>query len=396
MRTAFPFLTHHPALAYLDSAATCLKPQVVLDAMVEAATKWDGAIARGSSSISAAATEHYESARRTVARFVGAQSEEIVFTRNTTEGINMVAETWGRLHIAEGDEILITALEHHSNMLPWQRLAREKHARLIEAPVQIDTGRLDLEAYKNLITPRTKLVALPHVSNVYGEELPVREIISLAHGIGARVLIDGAQAAAHIPLDLAALGVDFYACSGHKLYAPTGIGVLYIRRELAHTLPPYQLGGGMVGRVTPDTATYADPPYRFEAGTPHALGAAGMAAACTWLMRQDRTDMLAREHALMAAAREMLGRLPGITVLGGANTGTTLVSFVHGTIHAHDIGTVLDSVEVIVRTGQHCAQPLHSLLGIPASVRASVGVYTTLQDIERLVAGVEQAITLFT
>ena len=317
-----------------------------------------------------------------------AHAEEIVFTRGTTEAINLVAQTYARTHLGEGDEVLITAMEHHSNIVPWQMVCEERGARLRVAPIN-DAGELLLDEFERLVGPRTRLVAVTHVSNVLGTVNPIRRITELAHARGARVLVDGAQAAPHLGIDVQAMGCDFYALSGHKMYGPTGIGVLYGRSELLEEMPPYQGGGDMIASVSFEKTVYNRPPYKFEAGTPNLAGAVGLGAAIDFLDGLGHEAITAHEHDVLAYGMRALSALPDLRLIGTAPAKASVMSFVLDGVHPHDIGTILDRHGVAIRTGHHCAQPLLSRLGLAATARASLACYSTRQDIDALVAGLE-------
>ncbi len=373
VRAEFPILERTVGgrpLVYLDSAATAQKPAAVLEAMDRFYRESYASVARGVHRLSAEATAAYETARARVARFLGgARADEVIFVRGTTEAMNLLAATLAP-RVAAGDEILVTALEHHSNFVPWQRLAAERGARFVIAETDAD-GEVPLEEIARKLSARTRVVAIAHVSNVLGTVLPVEGIARLAHEAGALVVVDGAQGAPHQCFDVAALGCDFYAFSGHKTYGPTGIGALWGRRALLESLPPWQAGGGMIERVGDLETTFAPPPQRFEAGTPAAAEAVGLAAALDWMDRIGRGAIAAHEEGLAALAVERLGALPGVTVLGRPRRRAGVVSFAVDGVHPHDVGTVLDSEGIAVRAGHHCAQPLMRRLGLPATVRAS-------------------------
>jgi cysteine desulfurase/selenocysteine lyase len=398
IRAEFPILrttVRGRPLAYLDNAATSQKPAEVLDALHQFYTQQNASVHRGVHHLSAIATHAYEEARQTVARFLGAQDpREIVFVRGCTEAVNLVAATYGRTHIGPGDEILLTEMEHHSNILPWQILAEEKGAHLRVAPID-DTGRLDIQALTRLLTPRTRLVAVTHVSNVLGTINPVEEIIRSAHALNIPVLLDGAQAAPHMHIDVAQLGCDFYTLSGHKMYGPTGIGALYGRLELLNTLPPYQSGGSMIETVRFEHSTYAPPPTRFEAGTPNAEGAVGLAAAVRWMQRIGIEAIAQHETALMHYCMQRLSEIPGLRLQGTAQPKAAVVSFTLDGVHPHDIGTVLDTRGIAVRAGHHCCQPLMERLGLPATARASFAAYNTFEEIDRMVEAIQYAREVF-
>jgi cysteine desulfurase/selenocysteine lyase len=392
MREQFPILTVRPygkPLAYLDSAATSQKPQAVIDAMSRFFSRDNANVHRGVHYLSERATEAYEGARVKAQGFLNASEvEEIVFTSGTTGAINLVAETYGAAHLGEGDEVLITEMEHHSNIVPWQMLCERTGAQLRVAPIS-DTGELLVDELKALIGERTKLVAITHVSNVLGTVNPIREVTEIAHAAGARVLVDGAQAAPHLPIDVQALGCDFYALSGHKMYGPTGIGVLYGRRELLEEMPPYQGGGDMILSVSFEKTVYNNAPYKFEAGTPNLVGVVGLGVAIDFLTGLDREALAAHEHDLLAYGTEALLLVPGLRLVGTAPAKQSILSFVLDGVHPHDIGTILDREGVAIRTGHHCAQPLLSRLGLSATARASLACYSTRAEIDALVAGLE-------
>ena len=390
VRQEFPILRETPydkPLVYLDSAATSQKPQAVIDAISGFYSRDNANVHRGVHYLSERATEAYEGARAKVQGFLNAaDAQEIVFTRGTTEAINLVAQTYARTHLDEGDEVLITAMEHHSNIVPWQMVCEQRGARLRVAPIN-DAGELLVDELEELIGPRTKLVAVTHVSNVLGTVNPIRRITEIAHARGARVLVDGAQAAPHLDIDVQALGCDFYALSGHKMYGPTGIGVLYGRRELLEEMPPYQGGGDMIASVSFEKTVYNTPPYKFEAGTPNLAGAVGLGAAIDFLGGLGHEALAAHEHDVLAYGTRALSALPGLRLIGTAPAKASVMSFVLDGVHPHDIGTILDRQGVAIRAGHHCAQPLLSRLGLAATARASLACYSTRQDIDALVAG---------
>ncbi len=397
IRKDFPILQvgTGPPLAYLDTAASAQKPQPVVDALGDFYTRHYANIHRGVYELSADATARYEAARDKVRAFLGAaEAREIVFVRGTTEAINLVAACYGRTHIGTGDEVLITALEHHANLVPWQQLCIERGAKLRVAPVD-DAAHLDIEAFEALLGPRTRLVAATHVSNAVGTRVPVRELIRLAHARGIPVLLDGAQAAPRFPVNVLELEVDFYAFSGHKLYGPSGIGALYGRAELLDAMPPYQTGGGMIERVRFEETTFAAVPERFEAGTPNIAGAVGLGVACDYLSSIGMEAVERHEAALLAHAERLLGEIPELRVIGTAAAKTGVLSFVLDGVHPHDVGTVLDGSGVAVRAGHHCAQPLMERLGVPATVRASLGIYNNFDDLERLADAIRRCLKLF-
>jgi cysteine desulfurase/selenocysteine lyase len=390
VRGDFPILETRPRgrpLIYLDNAATTQKPRQVIDAVSRFYASANANIHRGVYGLSEQATEAYDSARSRVARFLGARrASEIIFTRGTTESINLVAQSWGRATLRPGDEILVTAMEHHSNLIPWQLVAEQTGAVLKAAPLT-ERGELDLDAWRALLSQRTRLVAVAHVSNALGTINPVRELADAAHALGALVLVDGAQSAPHFPVDVGALGCDFFACSGHKLYGPTGIGVLFGRAELLERMPPWQGGGGMIASVTLERATWAEPPARFEAGTPPIAGAIGLAAALDYLEGVGLEAIAAWENALVRQAIERVGAVPGVRLIGNAARRAAVLSFVVEGVHPHDVGAVLDDDGIAVRAGHHCAQPLMRHFGVPATIRASFACYNTPDEIDALARG---------
>ena len=392
VRQEFPILRETPygkPLVYLDSAATSQKPQAVIDAISGFYSRDNANVHRGVHYLSERATEAYEGARAKVHDFLNAaHASEIVFTRGTTEAINLVAQTYARTHLDEGDEVLITAMEHHSNIVPWQMVCEQRGARLRVAPIN-DAGELLLDELERLVGPRTKLVAVTHVSNVLGTVNPIRRITEMAHARGARVLVDGAQAAPHLDIDVQALGCDFYTLSGHKMYGPTGIGVLWGRSELLEEMPPYQGGGDMIASVSFEKTVYNRPPYKFEAGTPNLAGAVGLGAAIDFLGDLGHEALAAHEHDVLAYGVRALSALAGLRLIGTAPAKASVLSFVLDGVHPHDIGTILDRQGVAIRAGHHCAQPLLARLGLAATARASLACYSTRQDIDALVAGLD-------
>ena len=380
--------------AYLDTAATAQKPQVVIDAITRAYGETYATVHRGVYQRSADMTVAYEAARAKVARFIGATtSDEIVFVRGATEGINLVAQCWAASQLKAGDRILLSMLEHHSNIVPWQMAAERVGAAIDVLPLTAD-HRIDLDAMERMLTPQHTLVALAHVSNVLGSVLDAKRATDLAHGVGAKILLDGCQAVPRIAVDVAAIGCDFYVFSGHKLYGPTGIGVLWGRGELLSQMPPYQGGGSMIDRVTFARTTYAPPPGRFEAGTPHIVGALGLAAAIDYVEGIGLDRIHAHETALVRDARAALGSLNSVRLFGPEDS-AGIVSFAVEGVHPHDVGTILDEGRVAIRAGHHCAQPLMEVLGVDATARASFAVYNGPQDIEALVKGVERVTRIF-
>jgi cysteine desulfurase / selenocysteine lyase len=399
IRADFPILSSvvrdgHP-LVYLDNAATSQKPRPVIDAISRFYASENANIHRGLHYLSERTTEAYNGARERVAGFLGAAtSSEIVFTRGTTEAINLVAQSWGRSSLQAGDEVLVTIMEHHANLLPWQVVCEQTGARL-RAVAITDRGELDTDSFDRLLTERTRLVAIGHVSNALGTVNPVRKLATQARARGALVLVDGAQSAPHLPIDVAELGCDFFACSGHKMLGPTGIGVLYGRLELLEAMPPWQTGGDMIERVSLERSTWALPPARFEAGTPPIAEVIGLAAAIDYLESVGLHAIGEWERELLARATELIGALPGVRLVGTAPEKAGVLSFVLEDIHPHDVGAVLDDDGIAVRAGHHCAQPLMQRLGVPATVRASFAFYNTLDEVEALAAGVERAKKVF-
>ena len=398
IRKDFPILrtkVHGHPLVYLDNAATSQKPQAVIDALVRYYEGENANIHRGVHYLSQIATEAFEQARETVRAFVNAaDAREIIFTRGTTEALNLVAQSYGRANVGAGDEVLITAMEHHSNIVPWQMLCDEKGAKLRVAPMN-DEGELLLEEYEKLLSPRTKVVAVGHVSNALGTINPLREMIRLAHARGVPVVVDGAQAVPHLAVDVRELDADFYAFSGHKMYGPTGIGVLYGKTALLEAMPPYQGGGDMISSVTFEKTTYNKLPHKFEAGTPDMAGVAGLKAAIEYMNGVGIGKIAAHEHDLLEYATEIVGALPGVRLIGTAREKAGVLSFVLDEVHPHDIGTILDQEGIAVRTGHHCAQPVMERFGIPATVRASFAVYNTKGEVDALARGIRKVGEVF-
>ncbi|MBI5615739.1 MAG: cysteine desulfurase [Gammaproteobacteria bacterium] len=394
VREDFPILrelVHGKPLVYLDNAATTQKPAVVIETLDRYYRTTNANIHRGVHTLSARATDAFEAARETTRRFLNAPSTaEIVFTRGTTEAINLVAQSWARSTLKAGDEILIGEAEHHSNIVPWQIVCGQTGAKLVVAPVD-EKGELHLEAVAAKLTERTKLVAVGHVSNALGSVNPVAAITKLAHDAGALVLIDGAQAVAHAPVDVVALGCDFYAFSGHKVFGPTGIGALYGRRELLEAMPPWQGGGDMIRTVSFEGAEYNDLPYKFEAGTPHIAGAIGLGAALEYVMTIDFAGALAHEHEVLHYATGKMIAIEGLRVIGAAREKSGVLSFVIEGLHPHDVGMLLDHQGVAIRTGHHCAMPVLSRFGLSGTARASFSIYNTREDVDCLVAAVRKA-----
>jgi len=398
VRADFPILeqqVHDLPLVYLDNAATTQKPRAVIDAISNYYLSYNANIHRGVHQLSQSATDAYEAARKGVQTFLNAEdAKEIIFVRGATEAINLVAQTYGRQHVNAGDEIVVTAMEHHSNIVPWQMLCEEKGAHLRVAPIN-DAGELLLDEFEALLNAKTKLVSVVHTSNVLGTVNPVERIVEMAHAKGIPVLVDGAQAVPHGGVDVRALDCDFYAFSGHKIYGPTGIGVLYGKRALLEAMPPYQGGGDMIRSVTFEKTIYNQLPYKFEAGTPDIAGVVGLGAAIEYVNGIGLSDIVAHEEDLLAYGTEALSAIPGLTLIGTAKEKVSVLSFVLEGIHPHDIGTILDRQGIAIRTGHHCAQPLMQRFCIPATARASLAVYNTAQEIDALVAGIHKVKEVF-
>ena len=395
-RADFPLLATQPDLHYLDSAATSQKPRVVLDAMMDYYTHDNANPHRGAYTLSARATECYHRARARVARFVGVRDiDRLIFTRGTTESLNLVATAWGRANVRAGDEIVVTGLEHHANFVPWQQVANEAGAKLVICRLT-DDGRVDVEHLASLVGSRTKVVAFSHVSNALGTINPVAELSAIARRVGAVVVIDGAQAAPHLPLVIDDLDVDFYAFSGHKMLGPMGCGVLVGKRELLEAMPPYQTGGDMIEFVGDERSSWNVLPHKFEAGTPNVGDAVGLAAACEYLDRIGMDAVRRHEQMITALANERLAAVPDVRIYGPVPADRSgVVSFTVGDIHPHDLATILDEDGVCVRAGHHCAQPLMRRLNVPATARASFYVYSDESDVDALVSGVERAREVF-
>jgi len=394
----FPILSRrvrNKPLVYLDNAATTQKPEVVIEAESLYYRESNANIHRGVHWLSQHATDLYDEGRESVRRLLNAaSSDEIVFTRGTTEAINLVAWSWGRSQLRSGDEVLITTMEHHSNIVPWQLVCEQTGAQLRVVPVS-DSGELDLEAFEELLGPRTRMFAVTHISNALGTINPLPYLIERAHAAGALVLVDGAQAVAHMPADVQALGCDFYAFSGHKLYGPTGIGALYGRAELLAAMPPWQGGGDMIRTVSFERTTYAPPPQRFEAGTPNIAGVVGLAAAIGYVEHLGFDKIAAHEQALLAYATEAVGAIDGVRLIGTAAHKSGILSFTVEGIHPHDLGTILDTQGVAIRAGHHCAMPLMTRLGIPGTARASFALYNDENDVAALVSAIRKAQHMF-
>jgi cysteine desulfurase / selenocysteine lyase len=393
IRAEFPILgerVHGRPLVYLDNAATSQKPNAVIQAIANYYRYDNANIHRGVHLLSQRGTEAYEAARAAAQKFIHARSaSEIVFVRGTTEAINLVAQSYGRTHVGRGDEVLITAMEHHSNIVPWQMLCDEKGAKLRVAPINL-RGELLLDEYEKLLGPSTRIAAISHVSNALGTINPVKEMIRMAHARGIPVLVDGAQAVPHTRVDVQDLDCEFYAFSAHKMYGPTGIGVLYGKAELLEAMPPYQGGGDMISSVTFEKTTYNKVPHKFEAGTPDIAGVIGLGAAIAYMDSVGVDAIAAHEHELLLYGTERLEATPGVRMIGTAANKAGVLSFVLENIHPHDIGTILDREGIAVRTGHHCAQPVMDFFCIPATVRASLAVYNTKEEIDALIKGIER------
>jgi cysteine desulfurase/selenocysteine lyase len=398
IRRQFPFFQPHPemrSLIYLDNAATTQKPYAVLDALMNFYAHHNANVHRGAYGVGAKASELFEAARERVARFLNArESAEIIFTRGTTESINLVAASWGGSQLREGDEIIVSEMEHHANILPWMQIARAKGARIVVWRIT-DEGRLDLDELRRLITERTRMVAVTHISNVLGTINPVADICRIAHEAGALCLVDAAQSAAHLPLDVQALDCDFLAFSGHKAYGPTGIGVLYGKRALLEQMPPYQTGGGMIRKVSWDEVVWADVPARFEAGTPAIAEAIGLHAALDFIDTIGRERIAAQEHALTQYALQRLQEMPDLRLYGPQPDRAGIFAFTLADIHPHDIATVLDSRDIAIRSGHHCAHPLGDRLGVPATARVSLAIYNDTDHIDALIEGLHYVRQVF-
>ena len=398
IRKDFPILRQqmrdHP-LVYLDNAATTQKPQLVLDTLARYYAAGNANIHRGVYELSEKATVAYDGARLKVKQLLNAaSSREIVFTRNSTESINLVAQTFGRQHLTAGDEVLITHMEHHSNIVPWQLLCEQCDAELRVAPID-DTGTLQLDEFERLLGPRTRLVSVVHLSNSLGTINPVQSIVEMAHRHGVPVLIDGSQAVYHMPVDVQALGCDFYVFTGHKLYGPTGIGVLYGREDLLEKMPPYQGGGDMIQSVTFEKTTYAELPNKFEAGTPHIAGAVGLGAAVDYLRKVGFDGIGSHEADLLAYGTEAIADVDGLRLIGTAAKKASILSFVMDGAHPHDIGTIVDRDGVAIRTGHHCTQPVMERFDVPATARASIAMYNTRDELDALVRALKRVREMF-
>jgi len=397
-RRDFPILSrtvHGKPLVYLDNGATSQKPQVVIDTLSRYYREENANIHRGVHYLSEWATAAYEEARQKIQAFINAgHKEEIIFVRGTTEAVNLVAQSYGRSSLKPGDEIVVSAMEHHSNIVPWQMLREQSGARLRVIPINHD-GELVLDEYRRLLNDKTKLVSVTHVSNALGTVVPVREIVSAAHERGIPVMLDGAQAVPHLKVDVQALGCDFYAFSGHKMFGPTGVGVLYGRRELLEQMPPYQGGGDMISLVTFEKTHYNVLPYKFEAGTPNIAGGIGLGAAVDYLRGLEWDQVAAHEEELLTYATEKLTAIDGLRIIGTAKHKAGVISFVFDDIHAHDVGTILDEEGVAVRAGHHCAMPVMQRFGVPATTRASFALYNTREEIDVLASAILKALKVF-
>ena len=395
VRRQFPIFENNPGLVFLDSAASAQKPRSVIDAIADYYRNDYANVHRGVYRLSERSTDLFEEAREKTRAFLNAaEPEEIVFVRNTTEAVNLVAYSWGGRFVKAGDEVVVTDVEHHSNLVPWQMLCERVGARLVVSPTD-PTGELDLAQFEARLSPRTRIVAVTHISNVTGALLPVARIAELAHARGAKVLIDGSQAAPRLPIDVQALGCDFYALTGHKVYGPTGIGVLYARREVLAAMPPWQTGGGMIEQVEYARTEFQGPPHRFEAGTPDISGAIGLGFAIDFLEALGRENVRDHEEALTGYAVGRLSQIPGLRLLGAGQRQLAVISFNLEGVHPHDVGTVLDQHNVAVRVGHHCAQPLMDKLGLAGTVRASLGVYNDERDVDALVDAIGAAREMF-
>ena len=398
VRKDFPILArkvHGQPLVYLDNGATSQKPQVVIDALSRYYAEENSNIHRGVHYLSEYATAAYEGAREKIKRFINApKSQEIIFVRGTTEAINLVAQSYGRTFLKAGDEIIVSAMEHHSNIVPWQILSEQVGARLRVIPINHD-GELVMDEYRRLLTEKTKFVSVTHISNALGTIVPVKEVVALARERGVPVMLDGAQAAPHLKLDVQEIGCDFYAFSGHKLFGPTGVGVLFGRSELLERMPPYQGGGDMISLVTFEKTHYNVLPYKFEAGTPHIAGGIGLGAAIDYLGELNWELVVSHEQDLLAYATDALLTIPGLKIIGTAKEKAGVISFVFDHVHAHDVGTILDQEGVAVRTGHHCAMPVMQRFGVPATTRASFAFYNTRDEVDALKKAIHRVLRVF-
>ncbi|MBS1932969.1 MAG: cysteine desulfurase [Bacteroidetes bacterium] len=397
VRKQFPILNREvkgKPLVYFDNAATSQKPQQVIDALVNYYSNYNANIHRGIHTLAEEATAAYEATRDAVQKFIhAALREEIIFTRGTTEGINLVAYTWGRQHVKEGDEIIISGMEHHSNIVPWQILCEEKKAALKIIPIT-DEGELNIEEYKKLLSPKTKIVSVVHASNSLGTVNPVKEIITAAHEVGAVVLIDGAQSTVHLDIDVQKMDCDFFVCSAHKLYGPTGVGVLYGKKKLLESMPVFQGGGEMIKEVTFKKTTFNDLPYKYEAGTPNIADVIAFKAALDFIQKTGKENIRLHEDELLQYATEQLQQIPSLKIIGTAKEKVSVVSFVIDKVHPQDIGILLDNQGIAVRTGHHCTQPVMDRFCIPGTARASFAVYNTKEEIDALIKGLHKTIKM--
>jgi len=398
VRADFPILhqqAHGHPLVYLDNAATSQKPRAVIEAITRYYEFDNSNIHRGVHYLSERATREFEEARKVIQQFLGAaHASEVIFVRSATEAINLVVQTYGRVHVNAGDEVLITAMEHHSNIVPWQMLCEEKRAHLKVASIN-ERGELKLDEFERLLSPRTKIVAVAHVSNALGTVNPVKQIAQMAHARDIPVLVDGAQAVPHMAVDVQDLDCDFYAFSGHKMYGPTGVGVLYGKQALLEAMPPYQGGGDMISSVTFEKTTFNRVPHKFEAGTPDMSGAVGLRAAVEYLNHLGMDNIAAHEHELLAYATAAVSAIPGVRLIGTARKKASVLSFVMEGVHPHDIGTILDQEGIAIRTGHHCAQPVMAYFGVDATARASFGLYNTKGEVDALVTGINKVKEVF-
>ena len=398
IRGDFPILSqtiNGNPLVYLDNGATSQKPQSVIDAIVEYYTTTNSNVHRGVHTLSQQATDGYEGARFKIRKFINASDDkEIIYTRNTTEGINLVAHSYGRKNIRVGDDIIVSNMEHHSNIVPWQMLCEETGASLLVVPID-DSGELDMDEYRKMLSPRTKLVSITHVSNALGTILPAKQIVKMAHDVGSPVLLDGAQAVPHMPVDMQDLDCDFYVFSGHKLFGPTGIGILYGKAEYLEAMPPFLGGGEMIKSVTFEKTIYNDLPYKFEGGTPDIAGAIGLGAAIDYVTGLGFDQITVHEEELLQYGTKALSAIEGVRIVGTAAHKAGILSFVMDNAHPHDIGTILDEQGIAIRTGHHCAQPVMQRFQIPATARASLAFYNTKEDIDALVKGIDRVLEVF-
>ena len=399
IRGDFPILrqtVNGNPLVYLDNGATSQKPQSIIDAIVNYYTTTNSNVHRGVHTLSQQATDGYEGARAKIQKFINAGDEkEVIYTRNTTEGINLVAHSYGRKNIGPGDDIIVSNMEHHSNIVPWQMLCEENGANLLVVPID-DTGELIMDEYQKMLSPKTKLVSITHVSNALGTILPAKQIVKMAHDVGSPVLLDGAQAVPHMPVDMQDIDCDFYVFSGHKLFGPTGIGVLYGKSEYLEAMPPFLGGGEMIKSVTFEKTIYNDLPYKFEGGTPDISGAIGLGAAIDYVTNLGFDQIMAHEDELLRYGTEALSAIDGVRIVGTAVDKAGILSFVMDKAHPHDIGTILDEQGIAIRTGHHCAQPVMQRFQIPATARASFAFYNNKEDIDALVKGIDRVIEVFT